>query len=82
MLDDTQVSTTIGASLAYSFIARDAVALIGAERSSVSAAIASIAQERNVMQLSYKTGNERLSNKGTFPLFGTVRSFLFDWLCN
>ena len=72
MLNDTAVSTTTGASLAASFIARDAVGIIGGEQSSVSEAIASISQTRNVMQLSYQASDGRLADKELFPLFGRV----------
>ena len=76
MLNDTAVSTTTGASLAASFIARDAVGIIGSEQSSVSEAIASISQTRNVMQLSYQASDGRLADKELFPLFGRVDTLL------
>ena len=76
MLNDTAVSTTAGTSLAASFIARDAVGIIGSEQSSVSEAIASISQTRNVMQLSYQASGGRLADKEVFPLFGQVGTLL------
>ena len=72
MLNDTRASTIVGPTLAEDFIDRDAVAIIGAQESSVSRAVASMAQTRNVMQLSYQSGDPILSDKRLFPLFGRV----------
>ena len=76
MLRNTAVSTTAVASLAVTLIANDVVGIIGAEKCSVSAAIASITQTQNMMQLSYDSGEERLLDIRRFPLFGTVSATL------
>ena len=72
-LTNTEDAPQVGASLAATLGTHGAVALIGGKRSSVSAAVASIAQRRNIMQLSYNAGSDWLSDEDDFPLFGTVR---------
>ena len=72
MLNDTLASSTTGPTLAEAFINRDAVAIIGAQDSAVSQAVASVAQTRNVMSLSYQSSDPLLSDKRLFPLFGRV----------
>ena len=72
MLHNSAVSTTEAASLAFSLIENNAVGIIAAEQTSISAVVASIAQAWNVMYLSFKSIDERRLNRKTLPLVGTV----------
>ena len=72
MLHNSAVSTTEAASLAFSLIENNAVGIIAAEKTSISAVVASIAQAWNVMYLSFKSIDERRLNRKTLPLVGTV----------
>ena len=72
MLHNSDVSTTEAASLAVSLIENNAVGIIAAEKTSISAVVASIAQAWNVMYLSFKSIDERRLNHKTLPLVGTV----------
>ena len=72
MLHNSAVSTTEAASLAVSLIENNAVGIIAAEQTSISAVVASIAQAWNVMYLSFKSIDERRLNRKTLPLVGTV----------
>ena len=72
MLRNSDVSTTEAASLTVSLIESNAVGIIAAEQTSISAVVASVAQAQNVMYLSFKSIDERRLNRRTLPLVGTV----------
>ncbi len=66
---DTQTSPTTGAAAAQEVISDGVVAIVGAASSSVSKAVAEVAAQNKIPQISYSSSNPELSNKTLYPYF-------------
>ncbi len=72
LVRDTQTKPDVGAQVAQEVIDAGAVGIVGAASSAVSIAVAGVAAQNKVPQISYSSTNPDLSNKTKYPYFMRV----------
>ncbi len=69
LVRDTQTKPDVGKTVAQDVINEGAVGIVGAASSAVSKAVAGVAEQSKVPQISYSSTNPDLSNKTLYPYF-------------